>query len=170
MSKRKLIKRLNWYYPLEKLHAYVTFPLIILYLVLNNPFQDILFLIYGLLVCTFILHQGQHYWKLKLYRLTDIHFEQKESLALFKNYRTTNRFLIFLMPIVLLSQHYFLKWTITSENLVWGILANAFSILEYINYYHVQLMMDNKSDLKYLFNNKKLKKASLAKDLKENQI
>jgi hypothetical protein len=48
--------------------------------------------------------------------------------------------------------------------------ANAFGILEHINYYHTQLMIDNTSDLSYLLRNRKFKKASLAKDLSENCI
>ncbi len=35
MSKEKLIKRLRWYYPLEKFHAFF---LITFYFVLNHPF------------------------------------------------------------------------------------------------------------------------------------
>jgi hypothetical protein len=52
----------------------------------------------------------------------------------------------------------------------WATAANAFGILEHINYYNRQLMIDNTSDLNYLMRYKKLKIASLAKDLSENEI
>ena len=51
-----------------------------------------------------------------------------------------------------------------------ALFANIFGILEHINYYNRQLMIDNKSDLNYLLRNRKLKIASLAKDLKENKL
>lgn len=51
-----------------------------------------------------------------------------------------------------------------------GLLANGFAVLEDINYYHTQLMYDNKYDLKYLIRNQSLKKASLAKNLTEKKI
>jgi len=54
--------------------------------------------------------------------------------------------------------------------MLWGILSNIFAILEHINYYNRQLMIDNSSDLEYLKRYKRLKVASLAKDLKENKL
>ena len=47
--------------------------------------------------------------------------------------------------------------------LLLGILANVIGVLEHINYYHRQLMIDNLSDIKYLLRNKRLKVASLKK-------
>ena len=79
--------------------------------------------------------------------------------------------LISLIPIIFATQLYQNDWEIISENLIlWGVLANIFAILEHINYYNRQLMIDNSADLEYLKRNKKLKIASLAKDLKENEI
>jgi len=54
--------------------------------------------------------------------------------------------------------------------MVWGILANVFAVLEHVNYYHVQLSIDNAYDVEYVKRNRKLKKASLAKDMKEQEI
>ena len=51
-----------------------------------------------------------------------------------------------------------------------AVFANIFGILEHINYYNRQLMIDNTSDLNYVIRNRKLKIASLAKDLSENEI
>jgi len=75
------------------------------------------------------------------------------------------------MPIIFGIQLYLNDWKIIPESLIsWGILANLFAVLEHINYYNRQLMIDNFADLEYLKRNKKLKVASLAKDLKENKI
>jgi hypothetical protein len=79
--------------------------------------------------------------------------------------------MIGLIPIVLIIQLYFSNWEVKTENLMfWAIIANVFGILEHINYYNRQLMIDNTSDLNYVIRNRKLKIASLAKDLSENEI
>ncbi len=39
-----------------------------------------------------------------------------------------------------------------------------FAILEYINYFHIQLSYDNLSDINYLIKSKRLKQACLSKD------
>ncbi|MBL0685881.1 hypothetical protein [Aquimarina mytili] len=171
MSKQKLIKRLKNYYPMERFHAFVTFPLIFVYLILKNSFIDIFFLLYGLLICIIVLIQGQHYWKLKLYRLINKPFNQEKNLNIFKNSKKFNLILIGLIPIIFGIQIYQNDWQIIPENIiVWGIIANVFGILEHINYYNRQLMIDNLSDLEYIKRNKRLKIASLAKDLKENEL
>ncbi|TGD56680.1 hypothetical protein [Flavobacterium humi] len=171
MTKQKLIKRLKGYYPMERLHAFVTFPLMLAYAAYKNPFADVFFLLYGLLLCIVILMQGQHYWKLKLYRLLDKDFDQEKNLAVFRNSKKLNLVLIALIPIIFGIQIYGNDWQVVPGNLIfWGILANAFGVLEHINYYNRQLMIDNASDVAYLLRNKKLKIASLAKDLKDNEL
>ena len=171
MSKRKMIKRLKSYYPMERFHAFVTFPAILVYLILENSFTDIFFLLYGVLICIIILIQGQHYWKLKLYRLMNKPFNQEKNLNIFKNSKKINLILIGLIPITFGFQFYLNEWQFIPENLIlWGVLANLFAVLEHINYYNRQLMIDNSSDLEYLKRNKRLKVASLAKDLKENEL
>lgn len=171
MSKQKLIKRLKTYYPMERLHAFVTFPGMLIYLILKNSFVDIFFLLYGISLCIIILIQGQHYWKLKLSRLINKPFNQEKNLNIFKNSKKLNLILIGLIPIIFVFQIYQNDWQIVSKNLMfWGVLANLFAVLEHVNYYGRQLMIDNSSDLEYLKRNKRLKKASLAKDLKDSQL
>lgn len=171
MNKKELIKRLNWYYPMERMHAFITFPCIAIYLLFTNSLLDILFLLYGLVLCILILFQGQHYWKLKLNRLTGKTFDLSKNLLFFRKSKKINLLMIGLIPFILITQLYLTKWTLKTENLMlWAIIANVFGILEHINYYNRQLMIDNKSDLNYLMRYKKLKIASLAKDLSENEI
>ncbi|WP_165819405.1 hypothetical protein [Flagellimonas aquimarina] len=98
-------------------------------------------------------------------------FNQEKNLNIFRSSKKINLALIGLVPIIFVIQLYLNDWKIIPENLIlWGMLANLFAILEHINYYNRQLMIDNSSDLEYLKRNKKLKVASLAKDLKENQL
>jgi hypothetical protein len=84
MSKINLIKRLSWYYPMEKMHAFLTFPAIAIYFIYNQPFSNIIFLLYGLAICIFILFQGQLYWNLKLCRLQGKTIEQEKNLTFFR--------------------------------------------------------------------------------------
>ena len=171
MGKQKLIKRLKSYYPMERFHAFVTFPLIFVYLILENSILNIIFLLYGILLCIVVLIQGQHYWKLKLYRLINKPINQEKELKFFRNSKRLNLMLIALIPLAFVIQMLQNNGQIISENLIlWGLLANGFGILEHINYYNRQLMIDNSSDVKYIQRNKKLKIASLAKDLKENEF
>lgn len=98
-------------------------------------------------------------------------FNQEKNLNLFRNSKKINLILIALIPIIFAIQLYQNDWGIIPENLIlYGILSNFFAILEHINYYNRQLMIDNSADLKYIKRNKKLKIASLAKDLKESEL
>lgn len=171
MSKKELIKRLTWYYPMERMHAFITFPLISIYLIYTSSLSDIIFLVYGLVLCIFILFQGQHYWKLKLSKLTGKTFDQNKNLRFFRKSKIINLVMMGLIPIMFIIQLYLINWTVKTEKLmIWAIIANVFGILEHINYYNRQLMIDNASDLNYVIRNRKLKIASLAKDLKENEF
>lgn len=169
MSKQKLIKRFKHYYPIEKFHAFGSFPALFVYLLFNNSFRDIFFLLYGILICIVILIQGQHYWKLKLYKLINKPFNQEKNINFFKNSKKLNWILIGLIPPMLILQLFQNNWEVTHK-FFWGIFVNLFAILEQINYYYRQLTIDKRSDLKYLIRNKKLKIASLAKDLKEGEL
>ena len=171
MSKNELIQRLNKTYIMERSHAFFTFPAIAIYLLFNHSPVDILFLLYGLILCIFILFQGQHYFKLKLKSLQGNSFDQNKNLLFFRKLKKVNLILIGLIPFVFVIQLFITDWIIKADNLlIWAVFANSFGILEHINYYNRQLMIDNKSDLNYLLRNRKLKIASLAKDLKENKL
>lgn len=88
MSKTRLIKRLTWYYPLERFHAFVTFPALLIYLILSFPIKNVIFVSYGLIICVVILYQGQHYWKLKLKSLKGERLDRKKQLKFFGVFKT----------------------------------------------------------------------------------
>lgn len=170
-TKQRLITRLTWYYPLEKLHTFVTFPLFIALVVYSYPIKEIIFITYGLLVCIYILYQGQKYWKIKLSRLRGQPIDQEKNLKFFKKSKKINVILIGVIPVFFILQLWLLNWKTTMSRLFFfSILVNAFAVLEHINYYHIQLMIDNKYDFLYVFRNKKLKQASLANDLNRKQF
>lgn len=170
-TRERLIQRLKWYYPLEKGHAFVTFPFFILLVFYLYPSQEVIFITYGLLVCTFILYQGQKYWGIKLKKLRNQPIEQEKNLLFFEKCKKINRIIIFLIPVVFIFQFLILEWKIKPDRLFFlGIVANIFATLEHINYYHTQLMVDNRYDFEYLLRNKKFKTASLANDLRRKRF
>lgn len=171
--KQSLRKRFRNYYLLERLHTVCTFPCLIIYSILENNFVDIVLLLYGLFICNFILAQGQHYWKLKFYVLSNRDFDQQCNIRFFLIAKKINIALISAIPLIAFIQMYLYGWAINSHNInivVLSILANIFAILEHINYYNVQLMIDKKSDFQYLLRNKRFKVASLKSDLRQNNI
>ena len=158
------------YNPTELFNAWL-FTGITLFVIYTYKFADAFFLVYGLIIMTFILFQGQHYWKLKLFRLTNKKFDEAKNLKLFRRAKQINVVLIAIIPFVFGLQWLTSNRPIAENNLfLWGILANVIGVLEHINYYHRQLMIDNLSDIKYLLRNKRLKVASLKKDLDESKI
>lgn len=170
MTKNRLIQRLAWYYPAE-LGGLRFFVGLLLYQVWRLGVANGLFLLYGLLVVIFVLYQGQRYWKLKLWRLQGREFDEAHHLRFFTVAKQANKVLILLMPVVLVGQWIWAGGNFGPNNtLLWALLANTFGILEHVNYYHRQLSIDNAYDIAYLRRNRRLKIASLAKDLREGKL
>ena len=96
---------------------------------------------------------------------------RRKTSLFFRISRKYNLYMILLIPAVLFIQLLLNSWNLELNTITLvSFAANAVGILEHINYYHTQLMIDNTSDLSYLLRNRKFKKASLAKDLSENCI
>lgn len=169
-TRDRLIRRLSWYYPTELCNA-IVFTGIFLFVLYKYDLRQVLFLAYGLFIMTLILYQGQFYWKLKLYRLKGIAIDENRELKRFRYFKKLNQILIGLIPVVFSIQWVANNLKLIPENyLGWAIACNLFAVLEHINYFHLQLMIDNRYDVAYLAKNRKLKEASLAKDLRENRI
>jgi len=112
MNKKDFIHRLNRTYVMERSHAFITFPAITVYLLFTNSLLDIVFLLYGLILCIFILFQGQHYFKLKLQRLKGITFDQNTSLSFFRKSKKLNLIYIGLIPFIFILQIFLNNWTL----------------------------------------------------------
>lgn len=168
--KDKLIKRLREYYKLEKFHT-IWISLFCIFLNIKFGWIQSLLLSYGMFLVVFILAQGTYYWKLKLYELQDKDVDNQKVLKRFRRFELINSCLIFIFPSILVTQTlYFNKIFVLQLNKGWALFAYVFGIAEHVNYYYVQLMYDNKNDWKYLQIYKRLKIASLRKDLKENKM
>ena len=169
-TRNRLIKRLDGYYKLEGLNAVWIFCLSI-YIIFRNDVSEVIFLTYGIWFIVYILIQGTHYWRLKLLSLKGEKIDQPFQINLFKKFKKTNQFLCLGIPLVFVIQWYLDKDMMSNSSIFyWSIFTNVFAIAEHINYYHRQLSYDNPYDWQYLRKNKRLKIASLKKDLEDGQI
>ncbi|MCB0795506.1 MAG: hypothetical protein KDB88_12280 [Flavobacteriales bacterium] len=149
MTKERLIQRLGWYYPTERAHAFLTFPVILLVILYYHPFRNVVLLTYGMVVCIVVLYQGQHYWKLRLHRLKGLPVAQDQALRFFRRSKGWNVMLILCMVPIMIAELYLdRRKPCFQEMFLWGALTNLFAILEHVNYYHVQLMVDNMYDVR----------------------
>ncbi|UED75790.1 general stress protein [Brevibacillus sp. DP1.3A] len=114
----------------------------------------------------FLLLQGSVYWYFKWKGLKR---ENRSITPLWlvlqlKHVQKINIFVIILAPVLFMIDVW--RWQSTMPvaglTIVGGIYA--LGVLEYINYFHVQLSYDNRSDLKYLIKTKRLKQACIRKD------
>ncbi|MGN8224273.1 hypothetical protein [Gracilimonas sp. BCB1] len=169
-SKKRLINRLQWTFQVEGMNVVMFFGIMI-FLNFQYSLYDIFFLSYGLFLMCFILFQGTYYWWIKYSVLTERPVFKSTALSRFRSFKRQSQLMITLIPVVLIIQWLVSGKTLSTDNLIgWAVFANLFGVCEYINYYHKQLMYDNRNDLRYLLQNRKLKEASLHKDLRENKI
>ena len=168
--KKRIIKRLGRYYLVEGFNTIIFLGIMIFLNILYEPLH-LIFLSYGLLLMCFILAQGTWYWWAKWSILKGKSLAKFEPIEIFKTLKRANIYGILLIPFVLCLQWFISGQQFISGNYItWAILANAFAVLEHINYYYRQLMYDNLYDLNYLLKHRSLKKASLYKDLRENKF
>ena len=166
--RRKLEKRLSYLYTGESI---ATVGFIIVSFLLNKAYP--LLQLYSLasfwlsfFLLEFLLVQGSIYWYSKWRRLesentsvTPIQMVQR-----LKKVQKWNIGLMIVPPFVFVTD--FLQWypSLPIGGLSISGFIYIFAILEYINYFHIQLSYDNSSDIKYLLKSKRLKQACLSKD------
>ncbi|WP_028400604.1 hypothetical protein [Ectobacillus panaciterrae] len=140
---------INYVYP--KLHLYSLYSFWISFLFLE-----------------FLLLQGTVYWYVKRKRLK----REKTSITpvwvvqRLKTLRKVNIGLIFTGLITFVVDFFYWYPSLPLGGLSLSGFIYVFALLEYINYYYVQLSYDNISDIKYLLRSKKLKQACINKDFK----
>jgi hypothetical protein len=168
--KKKLKKRLQWTFQVEGMNV-VMFFVILVFLNLQYDFKDLIFLSYGMVLMCYILFQGTYYWWVKFSKIDEQTVFERTVLSRFRTFKKHNQIALLLIPVVLAVQWFVSGKHFIGDNLIgWAIFANLFAICEYVNYYHKQLMYDNRSDINYLLKHRQLKEASLFKDLRENKI
>ncbi|MGM0890775.1 MAG: general stress protein [Bacillota bacterium] len=168
--KKLLEKRLAYLYKGER-NAIIVF-IVISYLY-NFAFPSIqLYSLFSFwtsfLLLEFILLQGTIYWYKKWNRLRKVN-TPITPIQTVKQLRRFKKINIILIAISILAFAIdFSKWYPSLPVLGLSIAGFIciFAVLEYINYFHIQLSYDNISDIKYLMKTKRLKQACISKDFK----
>ncbi|MGN8645065.1 general stress protein [Gracilibacillus sp. HCP3S3_G5_1] len=116
----------------------------------------------------FILIQGAYYWYSKRKRLTT----EKKSITpirvvrLLRKMKTINIGVIIITIFLFFIDLYIHYPYIPVKGLLLCGFIFIFAILEFINYFYVQLSYDNLSDIRYFIRTKKFKRSCLSKDFK----
>ncbi|MCJ7843385.1 general stress protein [Lederbergia sp. NSJ-179] len=116
----------------------------------------------------FILIQGTYYWHSKWKGL----ITENKSLTPIKTVRILKKMKAVNVIIIIFSILLFvIDILVTYPSLpIGGLFISGFvfifAILEFINYFYIQLSYDNLSDLRYLIKTKKFKRSCLSKDFK----
>jgi hypothetical protein len=118
------------------------------------------------LLLELLLVQGAVYWFVKWMRLrsentsiTPIRIVQK-----LRSLKKINVGFILIIPGAFIADY--VKWqpSLPLSGIFFSVFIYIFAILEFINYFHIQLSYDNPSDIKSLLKSKQFKQACLSKD------
>ncbi|MBC7769719.1 MAG: hypothetical protein H7124_13140 [Phycisphaerales bacterium] len=159
-----VIRRLRWYWPMEAGNV-VLVPLLVFGLVVSSGGAVSLALIIGAAANAVLLSVGALYWRASLRRL-------QGDLAAFQ----------FWIPLIARAQVIAAGLTLAvlvatgaevigagggwPPSLIGAVGLSALAVLEYLNYYHVQLQhFDNAADLKRLLSGQGFRRAHMARDI-----
>ena len=168
--KERLIKRLTKYYKLERFHV-VWISLFGLFLNAKYGWRPTLLLTYGSGLMVLVLAQGTYYWRRKLATVQGKCRQPERVLQQFHCFQWLNVGVIVAYPLLLLllSARLAHPWAAQTHS-GWALFAYISGVAEHVNYYHVQLMYDNRNDWQHLWAYKKLKIAALRKDFNKNTL
>lgn len=116
----------------------------------------------------FLLLQGTIYWYVKLKRLRN----ENDPIIPLKVIRQLHDLkpvnMVMVITVIVVFAFDFIKWypSLPLGGLIITFFIYVFAILEFINYFYIQLSYDNVSDIKSLLRSRNLKISSLNKDFK----
>ncbi|MCM3112843.1 general stress protein [Lederbergia lenta] len=116
----------------------------------------------------FILIQGTYYWYAKWKGL----ITENKSVTPIETVRILRKAKVINVVIIIFSIILFVIDIVVNypDLPIGGLLISVFififAILEFINYFYIQLSYDNLSDIRYLIKTKKFKRSCLSKDFK----
>jgi hypothetical protein len=166
-SRKKLEKRLSYLYSGELL-SIIGF--ILTSFIINKAYPHLkLYSLFSFWISFFLLEfillQGSLYWYVKLKRLKEENTSVTPThiILRLKYLKKWNIGLIVISPCL-----FIIDLLVQDPPIPGGLFIASFiyiiAIIEYINYFHIQLSYDNVSDIKFLIKSKKFKKATLAKE------
>jgi hypothetical protein len=163
VGRSRIVRRLLWLRNWELFDASLFLTLLVWWVIVREPSTWLLTALSVSLVC-YLLLQGGLYWHLKVQAVSSrsgrlpVYFR-----GLFTYLQYSSLVILACFPLTAIS-----AWTMSSTTrgeLVRSSAIAAFAALEYVNYYHYQLMHDTVNDLRYLKMHRRLRKAPLADDL-----
>ncbi|URT69201.1 general stress protein [Cytobacillus firmus] len=167
--RNRVLKRLSYLFTGESM-SLIMF-LFISYLV-NYTYPDLhLYSLFSFwssfLLLELILLQGSIYWVVKWKRLK----RENTSVApirLIQRLRVSEKWNLGIITVIpgAFMADYMIWHPAVPLGLVIAGFIYVFAILEYINYFHIQLSYDNRSDINSLKQTKRFKQACLSKDFK----
>ncbi|MFM9329481.1 general stress protein [Paenibacillus mesotrionivorans] len=168
--KRTLEKRMAYLYSGE-LFSIITF--VPVSFIVNSTFPKLqLYSLYSFwvsfILLEFLLLQGTIYWYVKLKRLRNEN-NPKTLLKVLRQLHHSKTVNVVMMITTIVGFAFdFIKWypALPLGGLTITFFIYGFAILEFINYFYIQLSYDNFSDIKNLFRSRKLKISSMNKDFK----
>lgn len=161
--RNQLQKRLRYLWTFELANALVFFPLF--YYVINMRLRLGWFSLASLIVVCAELVVGAAFWFLKSRALTACRPLSRPEMRRF--FGATKLAFAAILPalLVLFIVRAFLQHDASLGELLVGGGMLVLAVLEYVNYYHVQLSYDNRADLQHLLTHRRLKRAVMARDL-----
>lgn len=116
----------------------------------------------ALVLLVHILVQGTLYWHIKLRCVERGKALPRWFHPLFSAFRLSNLAGIAAIALILLG---FGRASLSGSDLAWCTYLLAGAVLEQVNYYHYQLMLDTRAAFGYVWRNGRLRKAALGVDL-----
>ncbi len=158
----RLKKRLRMLWILELVNAVLVFPL--LYAFIAQRFRLGWFSLVALVAVCANLLVGASFWYLKARAIEGCDTLRRPGAHRF--YRISKRVFGALIPVLLaLYLGHALTGGPSWAELLLGAAFGLMAVLEYVNYYHVQLMYDNRADLEYLLAHRRVKRAIMVREL-----
>jgi hypothetical protein len=161
---RRLKNRLTYLWTFELANALLIFPGAYYSISLNYRLGWFSLVSLGV-VCA-ILIVGAAFWFLKRRALGGADTLSRPSVWQFFRACKIGFGVVLVVLLVLFGIRVFGQGTGSRADLALGIALMLLAALEYINYYFVQLSYDNRADLRYLFEHRRLKRAVMVRELK----
>jgi hypothetical protein len=154
--RQRLIRRLRFLWTFELLNAVVIFPGLIL--ALWQRFQIGGFTVYTTAVVCGLLLVGAAFWHRMYWDVLRGTRTLVRPGPLFRVLNSLFGALVLSIPVVLLWMD-----AIHPDDRLVGAAMGVLALLEYLNYFYVQLSYDNQADVRYLLRQRRLKRGIIAR-------